>query len=87
MSAVASPDGGGGPTVQYHVVLGKRNEVVTGADAADLVITVGVADRLLDPTVAYMQGKLKAAGNTGQLFEVLRSGAVAEALAAIELPA
>jgi hypothetical protein len=77
---------GGEPAVEYHVVLGKRNEVVTGAADPDLVITVGVDDRLLDPTVAYMQGKLKATGDTGQLFAVLRSGEVAAALAAVELP-
>ena len=74
------------PKVQYRVVLGKRNEIVTGPEDADVVISVGAADRGLDPTVAYMQGKLKATGDTGLLFEVLRSGAVAEALAAVELP-
>jgi hypothetical protein len=46
------------------------------------VITVNRADVGLDPTVAYMQGRLKAAGNTGLLFEALRSGAVGRELAA-----
>ena len=69
------------PKVQYRVVLGKRNEIVTGPEDADVVISVGAADRGLDPTVAYMQGKLKATGDTGLLFERLKSGEIAGALA------
>jgi hypothetical protein len=72
-----------GPTIQYHVVLGKRDEIVRGPAHADLVITVGRDDVGLDPTVAYMQGRLKATGPTGLLFEALRSGQVASALAEI----
>ena len=53
----------------------------SGPDDADVVVTVGQADVGLDPTVAYMQGKLKAAGHTGVLLEALRSGEVARALA------
>jgi hypothetical protein len=48
-----------------------------------VVITVGLADATADPTVAYMQGKLKAAGHTGVLLDALRSGEVAAALAAL----
>jgi hypothetical protein len=33
-----------------------------------------------DPTVAYMQGKLKSTGSTGALFDLLRSGAARTAL-------
>jgi hypothetical protein len=36
----------------------------------------------LDPAVAYMQGRLKAAGHTGVLFEGLRSGVVEKVLKA-----
>jgi hypothetical protein len=68
--------------MQFHIVLGRRDEIVRGPDDADLVITVNRADVGLDPTVAYMQGRLKAAGHTGMLFDALRSGAVARALAA-----
>ena len=71
------------PTIQYRVVRGKRDEVVNGPDDAAVVITVGLADVALDPTVAYMQGKLKAAGHTGVLLDALRSGEVASALAAL----
>jgi hypothetical protein len=74
----------GGPaasgTAQYRIILGKKEEIVVGPDGADVVIMVAKADCGLDPTVAYMQGKLKAVGHTGVLFEVLRSGAAAEVL-------
>ena len=71
------------PTIQYRVVRGKRDELVSGPDDAAVVITVGLADAAVDPTVAYMQGKLKAAGHTGVLLDALRSGEVASALAAL----
>jgi len=63
--------------VQYRVVFGKKDEAVDGPDDADVVITVPAADAALDPSVAFMQGKLKAAGHTGVLFEVLRNGEAA----------
>ena len=69
-------------TVQYRIVLGKKEQTVVGPDDADVVIVVGQADCGLDPTVAYMQGRLKATGHTGVLFEALRSGVVAEVLRA-----
>ena len=61
-------------SVQYRVAFGKKDEAVEGADDADVVVTVAAADAGLDPTVAFMQGKLKATGPTGALFEVLRNG-------------
>jgi hypothetical protein len=70
------------PTIQYRIVLGRRDEIVRGPDDAELVITVNRDDVGLDPTVAYMQGRLKAAGHTGLLFDALRSGEVARGLAA-----
>ncbi len=71
------------PAIQYRVVRGKRDEVVTGPDDAAVVISIAQADVGLDPTVAYMQGKLKASGHTGVLLDALRSGEVARALAAL----
>ena len=68
------------PSVQYRVAFGKKDEVVEGPDDADLVISVGAADVGLDPTVAFMRGKLKSVGSTGQLFELLKSGEVAPIL-------
>jgi hypothetical protein len=69
-------------TVQYRVILGKKDEVVEGPDDADLVVTVPldvVRDDGFDATVAYMQGRLKSAGPTGPL-DLLRDGTVATAL-------
>jgi len=65
-------------TVQYRVVMGKKEpDLVSGPDDADVVISVPFADALTEPTIAYMQGKLKPAGNTGVLFDVLASGEAA----------
>jgi putative sterol carrier protein len=73
-------------TIQYRVIVGKKDEIVDGPDDADVVITVALADVLadgFDPTVAFMQGKLKSTGSTGALFDLLRSGAAATALSRI----
>ena len=70
-------------TIQYRVIVGKKDEIVDGPDDAELVITVPLSDVLadkFDPTVAYMQGKLKSIGSTGALFDVIRSGVAATAL-------
>jgi hypothetical protein len=67
-------------TIQYRVGFGKNDEAVEGPDGADLVVTIAAADAALDPTVAYMQGKLKSTGSTAALLMVLRNG---EATAAI----
>jgi putative sterol carrier protein len=70
-------------TIQYRVVVAKRDERVDGPDDADVVITVPLADAVaddFDPAVAFMQGRLKASGHTGQLFEAFKSGAAADAL-------
>ena len=70
-------------TVQYRVIVGKKDELVDGPDDADLVITVPLTEVLaggFDPTVAYMQGKLKSTGSTGALFDLLRSGVAGSAL-------
>jgi putative sterol carrier protein len=70
-------------TIQYRVIVGKKDEIVDGPDDADLVITVPLADVLaddFDPAVAYMQGKLKSTGSTGALFDLIRSGVAATAL-------
>lgn len=67
-------------TVQYRVSFGKKDEAVEGADDAALVVSVAAGDTALDPQIAFMSGKLKAEGNTGLLFEVLKSGAAADTL-------
>jgi hypothetical protein len=70
--------------LQVRIVLGKRDERVHGPDDAEVVVTLPIADVGLDPTVAFMQGKLKATGHTGRLFELLASGEVARAIAAAQ---
>lgn len=67
-------------SVQYRVVFGKQDEAVEGPDDAEVVVTIAAGDAALDASVAFMQGKLKASGPTGVLFEVLRSGAAAAAI-------
>jgi hypothetical protein len=67
--------------VQVRVSRGKGvAELVDGPADAVVVITVAETDATLDPTVAFMQGKLKATGHTGVLFEALRSGAARAAI-------
>lgn len=68
-------------TVQYRVVFGKKDEAVEGPDDAEVVVSVAAADVGLDPTVAFMRGKLKATGPTGELLHVLKSGQAAAVLA------
>ena len=68
-------------TVQYRVAFGKKDEVVEGPDDAELVVSISAADVGLDPTVAFMRGKLKSVGPTGPLLTLLRSGEVAPVLA------
>jgi hypothetical protein len=67
-------------SVQYRVAFGKKDEAVEGPDDAELIVSIGVADAELDPSIAYMQGKLKATGHTGVLFEVLKNGDAAAAI-------
>ena len=73
-------------TVQYRVVVGKKDERVDGPDDADVVVTVPLVDAAapgFDPTVAFMRGVLKASGHSGQVLEILKSGEAASAIAAL----
>jgi hypothetical protein len=76
-------------SVQYRVVVAKGDERVDGPDDATVVLTVPidvVAAHDFEPDVEYMRGRLKAAGHTGELFDVLKSGAAAEALKRLASP-
>ena len=69
--------------MQYRVVVAKKDERVEGPDDAELVVTIPLAeaqDEAFDATVAFMRGRLKSTGSTGALFDVLRSGAAADAI-------
>jgi hypothetical protein len=61
-------------SIQYRVAFSKKDEAIDGPDDADVVVTIAAADAGLDPTVAFMQGKLKSTGSTAALFDVLRNG-------------
>lgn len=70
-------------SVQYRVVVAKKDERVEGPDDADAVFTVPLADAAsdgFDPTVAYMRGVLKASGHTGVVLDELKSGAAKAAI-------
>ena len=70
-------------TVQYRVVVGKKDERVDGPDDADIVITVPLdvaRSAGFDATVEFMRGKLKAAGHTGRVLDLLKSGDATAAL-------
>ncbi len=71
-------------SVQYRVVVARRDERVEGPDDAGAVLTVpldAAAAADFDPTVAYMRGVLKASGHTGLILDALRSGDAAAAIA------
>jgi hypothetical protein len=73
-------------SVQYRVVVAKKDERIDGPDDADVVITVPLAAASVDgfdPAVAYMRGSLKAAGHTGEIIELLTGSAAAAAIAAL----
>jgi hypothetical protein len=73
-------------SVQYRVVVAKKDERVDGPDDADVVFTVPLVDAAaddFDPTVAYMRGVLKASGHNGLVLDELKSGAAAGAIAAL----
>ena len=69
-------------SVQYRVVVAKKDERVDGPDDADAVVTVPLVDAAadFDPTVAFLRGVLKASGHTGAVLDVLKSGAAADAI-------
>ncbi len=69
-------------TMQYRIIIGKKQEHVVGPDDAEVVISIEAADCGLDPSAAYMRGKLKVVGHTGRFFDALKSGEVAAALRA-----
>ncbi|MEJ7799122.1 MAG: hypothetical protein WKF60_01295 [Ilumatobacter sp.] len=64
-------------SVQYRVVVAKKDERAEGPDDADIVMTVPVAVASaddFDATVEFMRGRLKAVGHSGQVLELLKSG-------------
>jgi hypothetical protein len=73
-------------SVQYRVVVAKKDERIAGPDDADVVVTVPLADASdpgFDPSVAFMRGVLKASGNTGDIIDLLTGGVAATEIAAL----
>ena len=71
-------------SVQYRVVVGKKDERVDGPEDADIVITAPVEIARapgFDATVEFMRGKVKAAGHSGHVLDLLKSGAATTSLA------
>ena len=64
-------------SIQYRVAFGKNDEAVDGPDDAAVVVTIAAADAALEPTVAFMQGRLKSTGPTGPLFDAFADGSAA----------
>lgn len=64
-------------SIQYRVVFKKNDEAIEGPDDADVVIRVDAKYASMNPTVAFMAGKLKNEGSTRALFEALWSGEAA----------
>ena len=76
-------------SVQYRVVVAKKDERIEGPDDADVVITVPIdvaTDDRFDAQIEFMRGRLKASGHTGQLIDVLTSGAAAETISRLASP-
>ena len=68
-------------TIRYVVAVSKNEELSEGPPDATVTITVSLDDALnLDPTTAFMLGRLKTQGSTGALFRALRSGDVTTTL-------
>ena len=64
-------------SVQYRVVVAKKDERVAGPDDAEIVVTVPVAVAAtddFDATVEFMRGRLKATGHAGGVLDLLKSG-------------
>src|SRR5262245_15609568 len=87
-----APKGSGGD-VKWHVLIAAGSPLVAAAGPradADVMLTlphddlVAVARGELAPSVLFMQGRLKTAGNPGLLLDVLRATSLAGYAAARE---
>ena len=67
-------------SIQWRVVFSKSDVAVEGPDDAETVATIDAKYASDDPTVAFMRGRLKSEGSTGELFAALWSGEAAAAI-------
>ena len=73
-------------TAQFRVVVTKKDERISGPDDATVVVSVPLAvaaEPGFDAAVEFMRGRLKATGHTGELMDVLKSGAATRELSAL----
>jgi hypothetical protein len=70
----------GESAVQIRLSVGRNDVRVEGPDGAEVVVTLNLADATLEPTVAFMTGKLKSSGPTGPLLAALSNGTIAAAI-------
>ena len=64
-------------SVQYRVVVGKKDERVEGPDDATVVVTVPIeiaSAEGFDATVEFMRGRLKTNGPSGEVLDALKRG-------------
>ena len=70
-------------SVQYRIVVAKKDERTSGPDDAEITMTVPVAvarEPEFDATVEFMRGRLKAVGHSGDVLALLKSGEPTQAL-------
>jgi hypothetical protein len=70
-------------SVQYRVVVAKKDERVEGPDDAEIVVSVPAAvasEADFDAAVEFMRGRLKATGHSGRVLELLKSDTATSAL-------
>lgn len=64
-------------SVQYRLVVARKDERTEGPDDAEVVLSAPAAvvtSEGFDATVEFMRGKLKATGHTGEVLQLLKSG-------------
>jgi hypothetical protein len=67
-----------GAAIQVRIVGGKSEpDLVDGPEDAAVIVRVERAAAGLEPSVAFMQGKLKSEGPTGPLLAALADGSLA----------
>lgn len=69
-------------SVQFRVVVAKKDERVEGPDDAEIVMTVPAAvasEAGFDATVEFMRGRVKATGHSGRVLDLLKSGTATSA--------
>jgi hypothetical protein len=70
-------------SVQYRVVVAKKDERVEGPDDADVVVNVPIAVAAspdFDVTIDFMRGRVKIVGANSAVLDLLKSGDANQAI-------